>query len=106
MTTALERLRASKEEYEVELKASAETTARAWVDDEAAYGDLVRVAKIRLERGMDVSELLTGALDPNGELTTEELASHLGLEEADLSDNDFLWHFIVAVQDREIANKI
>jgi hypothetical protein len=108
MTTALERLRASKAEYEKELTERATEAAQAWVNDDAEYGDLVRLANIRLESGMDVGAAVAQAVDPNDEFTTAELADHLGIEESDLSDNDFLWDFVAAVQDayREIADKI
>jgi hypothetical protein len=108
MTTALERLRASKAEYEAELKDRAAAAARAWVNDDAEYGDLVQLAKIRLESGMEVSAVFADAVNPDNEYTDEELANHFGIEEANLSDDGFLWNFIAAAQDayREIANKL
>jgi hypothetical protein len=53
-------------------------------------------------------KLFAHTVDPDDELTSEELAQRLGVEEADLWDEDFLWAFIEAVQDayREIASKL
>ena len=48
MSTAVERLRASKQEYEQEESTSGEDAGRAWAKDDAEYGELVAISKIDL----------------------------------------------------------
>jgi hypothetical protein len=107
MKAAIERLRASKIEYEAECKERAIDTAREWVRDDAEYGDLVRLANVQPGPGF-VGIAFTQAVNPDGDLTAGELANHLGIDVADLNNKVFLADFITTAQDayRSIATKI
>lgn len=79
MDTAIERLRASKQEADAEDKTEGREHGRTWAKEEAAYRDLQRLAKVYHQRldGYEPFDLLIKAIDPDGELTQDERLTYL-----------------------------
>jgi predicted transcriptional regulator len=97
MTTAVERLRASKEEHLSEMKNVAKEAGRQWASDNAEYKDLVRLAKIDPQVWVTY-DVVKDTLDPEKVLSHEEFVSYLGLEEDDLGVDvdEFVADFVKA----------
>jgi hypothetical protein len=96
MTTAIERLRASKAEYLSELKTEAAKAGREWASGLATYRDLARLAK--LEPEIIGYDSVNRIIDPEKKMSREDFARYLGVNEDDLDDEDFLADFVEAAQ--------
>jgi hypothetical protein len=60
---------------------------RYWAENTAVYDELCRVAAIKLQTGMDWCNGLSDAVDPDNELSNQELKRYLfGDECAELTD--------------------
>ena len=94
MSTAIERLKASKAKYEQEEADHGEESGRKWALDQADYAELLRVSRINLEDlqyGGALNEL-RAAIDPENELESDELPYDLD------TDDGFAYAFILGAQ--------
>src|SRR5215207_6916995 len=77
MTTVIERLRASKQEYLEETKSRGRAAGRSWAENRAKYPELRRVADIDGDLWTDASALLKNAVDPDHEMSWGEFCEYL-----------------------------
>lgn len=95
MTTAIERLRASKAQSAQRDEMEGKEHGREWAESAAAYDDLVRVSEIAYNappEHIDPRYYITKALDPNQNLSPGEALEHLFGEHEGLSDKYlFAW---------------
>lgn len=109
MTSVIERLRASKEKHAQERATFGREFGRRWASDTAEYAELRSVSKI-VEGNYDgwAAAELIAAIDPNREMDGEDLCAHLGVEESDVEDDDYMAAFIEGAQDvfTEVENQI
>jgi hypothetical protein len=107
MTTAIERLRASKEAVTREDQSEGRAAGRAWAENDASYRQLKRLANVDLKQGMDAEAGLRQAIDPHQELEYQEfLENTVG---ADNEDNEeYIEAFVMGAQEFfvEVRGKI
>jgi hypothetical protein len=97
MTSAIERLRASKQEADTEDQTEGFEHGRSWASDEASYRDLQRLARDwdeAFHNDLDPLDTLTRAVDPNSELTRFDLLNHLFGDGTFEASDEYYWAFI------------
>jgi hypothetical protein len=101
MTTAIERLRASKQETLQNEQANGKQAGREWAEKYASYDDLRRISKIEFAQGVDAGRIedeamgcLTEALD----WTDDDIAEQLG-DEGVMVTNEYAAAWIEGVQE-------
>ena len=116
MTTAIERLRASKAKSDKEDEITGKADGRSWAENDAEYNDLRRVAEIDLENalrinafnGLSMLDTLYNALDEGRNLSAEDFKEEVfGDRNADITDA-YAWAFIEGAQEfyNEVADKL
>jgi hypothetical protein len=105
MQTAIERLKASKAQYEAKQSADGKEAGRLWAANTATYEDLVKVSKIDLDGVLldgvlldAPSSMLFQALTDDGNLTPNDVAENCFGEEAWPSE-DYVVAFIEGAQE-------
>jgi hypothetical protein len=93
MSTAIERLRASKELEAQENATRGKETGREWASNRAGHGELVRVYKIPADSNEPFAELYH-AINPCDDMKATEVLEYLGLEPSDYDDDDVAEAFI------------
>jgi hypothetical protein len=73
MSTAIARLRASKQEHVQSEQTFGKEAGRKWAEDRASYEDLVRLSSSELDEWENPSDLLDDAVNPSDDLTAEEV---------------------------------
>jgi hypothetical protein len=100
MATAIERLRASKQEADASDEVEGREHGRTWAEENAEYRDLQRLARDWDEdNDLDPLETLIKAIDPHDELSRSDSFIHLfGDENFKASDEYYLAFIKGAVQ--------
>jgi hypothetical protein len=106
MTTAIERLRASKEKYIQQVASNGRSAGRAWACNNADFHELKLIATIEdppYDDGKWALTSLLRAIDPERQLDGDDLAGYLRVEKDDLSQ-EFAKGFIEGA--REIFEEV
>ncbi len=81
MSTAIERLRASKAEHEACLRLAGHLAGKEWAENTAEYGELLALSKVDTEiyggNPANVDEWIAEVLDPDDEIGPKDLLKHL-----------------------------
>jgi hypothetical protein len=105
MSTVVERLRASREQYIANEKRYGHEAGRKWAEDKASYLDLTRIALISDPPSADGWALtaLYKVVDPDEQLDGEDVARYLNLHPNDITD-EFAAAFIEGA--KEVYNEV
>jgi hypothetical protein len=97
MTSAIERLRASKQEADTEDETEGREHGRSWASDEATYRDLQRLARDwedAWHNDLDPLEALINIIDPNKELTRTDALSYMFGDDKFEASDQYYWAFV------------
>jgi hypothetical protein len=98
MTTAIERLRASKEKYLDEMEEFGRERGLQWARDNAQWAELKRVAELRTDHP-DLVSNLRSAIDPEENLDTSDFLSAILSSDDEANEDRFVEGFIDAARD-------
>ena len=98
MTTAIERLRTSKEKYLDEMTEFGRERGQRWARDHAEWAELKRVADLRTDHD-DLTSDLRRALDPGGDLDQSDFLRAIDSTEEEANEDAFVEGFIDAAKD-------
>jgi hypothetical protein len=105
MNTPIERLRASKQEAELQDKTEGKQAGREWADEKAGHAELRRVSEIP-DGGFYFANL-RAAIDLEHNLTNEELVKYMFDNDAEPTDQ-YIEGFIKGAQEffAELRNQL
>jgi hypothetical protein len=104
VNTAIERLRVSKQEAELEDKTEGKQAGREWAEEKAEHAEQRRVQK---SLTVDSTANLRAAIDLEHNLTNEELVKHVFDNDAEPTDQ-YIEGFIKGAQEffAEVRNQL
>ena len=105
MNTAIERLRASKQEAELEDKAEGKQAGREWAEEKAEHAEQRRVSEIP-DGGFYFANL-RAAIDLEHNLTNEDIVKYMFGNDAEPTD-EYIGGFIKGAQEffAEVRNQL
>jgi hypothetical protein len=106
MSTAIERLRASKQELIQRDGEQGKADGRLWAENEASYEDLVRLSKEDPSQSDNPFKLLDLAVNPHKELTKKEVVE--ATINSETASDEYIAAFIKGAQGffKEIRHKL
>lgn len=93
MKVVVERLRASKEKYLLEMANAGRERGRLWACEKAEFDELRRVVDLAGADDHEALEGLKSAINPQNKLNRIEVAELIGVEERDMS-NEYAAAFV------------
>jgi hypothetical protein len=98
MTTAIERLRASKEKHLDEMTEFGRERGQRWARDHAEWAELKRVADLRTDHPDLISDL-RNAIDPGEDLDESDFLKAIDSSEEEANEDAFVEGFIDGAKD-------